>query len=215
MMNMKRCGKIAKRTNNMNENVEFITSSDKNKPKQILSHSVAYFAGAVSGLLSVLMLWASFGVYSSGEIFSRDFFVSFSMAIVLGIISFVCFSPWKRFNFLISGSLLLLSGVWIFISLFGYYIGPFNQEDFGLSVIWTVGLLLGGFSLLLRFFKTTLFNSIHKISQTKIVRRIAKIIFWSAVVIIGLFVITGLFSLAAGLSATTIIIILLVLIWLK
>jgi len=199
----------------MNENVEFITSSDKNKPKQILSPSVAYFAGAVSGLLSVLMLWASFGVYSSGEIFSRDFFVSFSMAIVLGIISFVCFSPWKRFNFLISGSLLLLSGVWIFISLFGYYIGPFNQEDFGLSVIWTVGLLLGGFSLLLRFFKTTLFNSIHKISQTKIVRRIAKIIFWSAVVIIGLFVITGLFSLAAGLSATTIIIILLVLIWLK
>lgn len=199
----------------MNENTQSIISSDKNKSKQILSPSVAYFAGAVFSLLFVLMAWSSVGVFLSGGIFSEDFFTSFSSTIVLGLISFLCFSPWKHFNFLAGGSFVMLSGIFVLVGLFDYRISPFDQEDFGFSVIWAIGLLLGGFSLFLRFFNTTFLGFIHKISQTKIVRRTAKIIFWSALVIIGLFVITGLFSWIAGLGATAIIIILLVLILLK
>mgnify|MGYP001610869089 CR=1 FL=1 len=183
----------------------------KNESKKILSPGVAYLAGVVSGLISIGMFLVSI----SEGFFAGDFFTSFSMAIVSGIISFLCFSPWKRPNFLIGGIMLLLLGVWTFASIFYYRVGLFGPDDVGLSIIWSIGFLLGGLSLFLRFLNTTFFKSIHKISQTKTFRLIAKIIFWSAIVIIGLLVITGLFSLLAGLSATTIIIILLVMIWLK
>ena len=148
----------------MEKNKNIIIGIDKNKTKQILSPSVAYFAGAVSGLFSVLMFWVSLGGFLSGGFFTGDFFAFFSMAIVTGSISFLCFSPWKRLNFLIGGIMLLLLGVWMFASTFDYRLGFFGRDDIGLSIIWTVGFLLGGSHLFLRFFNTTFFKYIHKIS---------------------------------------------------
>lgn len=199
----------------MEKNKNIIIEIDKNESKQILSPGVAYFAGAFSGLISVGMFLGSFSGGLSEGFFTSDFFVVFSMAIIAGVISFLCFSPWKRFNFLIGGIMLMLLSVWMFIGAIDYRMGLFGQDDFPLSIIWMAGFLLGGLSSFLRFFNTTFFKSIHRISQTKTFKLITKILFWSFLVIISLLVITGLFSWIAGLSATTIIIILLVMIWLK
>ncbi len=73
--------------------------------------------------------------------------------------------------------------------------------------------------LLLCCFNTRFAKFVQKMMQTKVVRAMPKLLFWCAVAVIGaaicILVLAGVFSFIGGLSATTIIIILLILIWLK
>lgn len=176
--------------------------SETNKPEVVRDWIFYSAIGIIAALLSTLMFYTAF----SGGFTLEPFII----AIVFGAISFLCFSSWKRLNFLISGVIFLSAGIWMLSSLLDY-----RYDDFWLALIWTPVLLLVGLSFFLRFFNTTLFKSIHRVSQTKPVKLIAKIVAWSALVVAGLFVIVGLFSILAGLSATAIIIVLLILIYFK
>ena len=176
------------------------------------------FTEKIQRSLSDTIKWAIVGVIIA--LFAAlSFYLGFSeggdpvffgiAGLVLLAIAFMFFSPWRRFNYLMSGVLLLLADFGLLSIL------ESQGTDYAVTIIWTIGLGLGGLSLILQSFNTTLFASIKKVLQAQAVRLLAKIIFWGVLALIGLLVLGGVFSILAGLSATTIIIILLIFIWLK
>ena len=173
--------------------------------KQYKPGVVSVAVGIFCGLFAVLMLYLIFSTKNS-ESDLWSFIVTF---IFFGMASFLSLSPWKQINFLVGGISFFAFGIWLVANQFTYQYGDY------LSLIWGVVSMLIGLSLSLRFFDTNLSKFIYKIGQTKTFKLTGKIIFWSVIVIAGLLVISGLISLLAGLSAVTIIIILLVLILLK
>lgn len=168
--------------------------------------TTSYLISACFGLFSIFLIYLIFSDGFSLENF-QNFFI---LAIISGIIAFMFGSPWIRLNYLIGGLITLIFGFYMLVNILSL-----NYNDFWLSLIWTIAFLLLGLSFILRFFNTTIFKSLHKISQTKTVRGAIKIIFWSAIVAIIFLIFGGLLSFIAGLSATTIIIILLILILFK
>lgn len=135
----------------------------------------------------------------------------FSIAgLVLLAIAAMFFSPWKRINYLIGGILLLVADAWLYVA-----VGDALETDFWGTIIWLGALFCGGFSLILWSSGVTVFGSIKKALQTETARMAIKVLFWGTLISIGLLVVGGIFSFLAGLSATTVIIILLVLILLK
>lgn len=82
----------------------------------------------------------------------------------------------------------------------------------GFGRIWTFSFLTAWFYLLLRACDMTL----SELIKIKVVSTTLKVLLWCAIAVIGVLVLMGLFSFFAGLgAASTIIIILLFLIWLK
>jgi hypothetical protein len=137
--------------------------------------------------------------------------IFFSIAgLVLLAIAAMFFSPWKRVNYLIGGILLLVADAWLYVA-----VGDALETDFWGTIIWLGALFFGGFSLILWSTGTTMFGSIQKALQTETAKVVVRVLFWGTLISIGLLVVGGIFSFLAGLSATTIIIILLVLILLK
>lgn len=184
------------------EKTTIINTENKSRENKYL----LYFTGALFGFLSILALYTSI----SEGFFISEFLSTFLIIIVLGAISFMCFSPWKKINFLIGGIMVFSLGIWMFVISFNEY-----GDNFWEYLFWPIIFSLIGLSMSLRFFDTTLSQFIHKIIQMKAVRLAAKIMLWVLVIAIGLLIVTGIFSWMAGLSATTIIIVLLILIWLK
>lgn len=167
---------------------------------------IKYWVGIPSALFSILFFYFSF--FGGGN--DKDFWIQLLMAIAFGMVVFICFSKQKRVNALFTSILLFGLGVSLFNSAHGDSTG-----DAGVSFVWSLAFFIGGLSYLLKFYNTSIFLSIKKITQTRFFRSTVKVIAWCAVVAIGLLIITGLFSFLAGLSATTIIIVLLILILMK
>jgi len=180
------------------------TKKSKGGDFSIGSPSFRWIVGILSGLLSLLLFY---GTFAGGG----DFWLLLA-AVTLGAISFSFLSPWKRINYSIGGIIFLMMGIWLL--------------DSGPAVILAIVSFLIGLSLFLRVFNTTLSKTMNKtvivffkkagqISRSKTTRLILKILSWTAVVVLALLILAGLSSWVAGLSATSIIIILLILIWLK
>ena len=180
------------------ESSKLVTSASN----QIDPKVIKYAFGVIFGILSAFLFHTAF----SEEIVSDNFFISLVWAISQGLASFFCFYPIKRTKFLV-GAIELFS-VSILTSM-----GLFNNDKS--AVIGTIISFFIGLSLLLRFFNTTLLSSVKKIAKIKATQVFAKIILWGIVVLVGLLLLAGIFSWIAGLSATGIIIILLILILLK
>ena len=187
--------------------------------------SVFYLIGAFLIFCTAFTLFIAF----SEPFLSEDFTIFMTWGVILGSLSFMCLSPWKRINFLIAGILFLSAGFWMLPGLFEH-----RYSEVGTVTFWTIALLLVGLYFILHFFGISLFQfvktkityftkvisqlikkTVETFIQAKAVRLTAKILFWGVVIIIGLLIISGIFSWIAGLSATTIIIILLVMIYLK
>lgn len=189
----------------MSKNVEMAIQDEATKPKNFKRSSVSVGIGLFSGLFAIFLLYLDFSTNST----STEFWSVMQTVLVSLVISFLFLSPWKRVNFLVSGVLILILGIWICINSYSQ-----GTIDFW-SVIWSAGCFIGGISLSLRFFDLTLFKLINKVGQTKPVRLTGRVIFWGVVAGLGLILLGSLISFVAGLSAVTIIIILLVLILLK
>jgi hypothetical protein len=194
----------------MNQDTIDTTEDRVNKPKQNINRGlrpVYLGVGIFSGLISILGFWGAFyNGYDS---------TSFIFAISSGAISFSLLSPFKRINYFIGGIFFSVMGIWLLYS-----------DSDAITVIWAIILFLIGASLFLHVFDTTLFKTIIKtmtilskkigqIIHAKTTRLIFKILLWTIVIAVALLIIFGLFSWVEGLSATSVIIILLILIWLK
>lgn len=157
---------------------------------------VRIFYGLFSGLLSALIFYIAF----FEGINSKDFYSLLVPAFIVGIVSFLFLSPWRKLNFLLGGSTVII---------FGFYV--INSDIF-----WGVSIILVGTALVLRFFSMTFFNNaLFPILRSRTFKTMLKIMFWGSLVVLGFLIFAGIISLIAGLSATSIIIILLVLILLK
>lgn len=163
-------------------------------------------AGILSAIFSILFILIT---YSEG-LQGKDFWIDLLGAVLAGLIAFVCLSKWKRANALIMSIILLGAAIWMTT-----YLVNDTVDDYWTTLIWAVGFYIAGLSNLLRFFNTSISLFLKKIPQTKTFRLIVKVVFWSALIGIGMLLFTGIFSFLAGLSATTIIIILLFLILMK
>jgi hypothetical protein len=141
---------------------------------------LVYGAGVILALASLLGFYLAF----SEGVLSDDFFFFLLGALALGTLSFLCFSPWRKVNFLIGGILVSSVGIWMLIGLFDY-----QYEDFWTAVIWTILVGLWGASLLARAFNRTLTIIVKNFFQLKAVRttgnmvkHITKLIFWAGLV---------------------------------
>lgn len=170
------------------------------------SSVIKYWVGIPSAFLSILSILM---IYSEG-LQAEVFWILLLWVVVPALIAFVCFSKWKRVNALITSIILFGGAIWMTT-----YLVSETAEDYWTTLIWAVGFYIAGLANLLRFFNTSISLSLKKIVQAKTFRSTVKVLFWSALVGIGLLFLAGIFSFLAGLSATTIIIILLFLILMK
>lgn len=167
------------------------------------SNDFAYFCGSILGLFSTLFFFLLFLL----PFFPIRFFTLILLALGAGGLSFYCFHSPKRIHldFIPIGS---ASGLFLIFFLSGVFSSKLFSSDF---------FIFGLLSIVCSFFflGTPVFNSIKKVTQTKPIQLLVKIILWGAMIFIGILVLLGMFSWVAGLSATSVIIILLILIWLK
>lgn len=175
----------------METNIEKFAEDEGKKKETRESMVLIYGAGVVLTLASLFGFYITF----SEGILSDDFFFFFIGSFVLGALAFLCFSPWKRTNYLIGGILVSSVGVWLLVGLFDY-----QSNDYWVSIIWAIVIGFWGASLLAKAFGRTLSGIVKNFFQTNIMRttgtvikRLFKFAFWLGLVglVIGLIIALG------------------------
>lgn len=148
----------------------------------------------VAGILLALISLFGFYLTFLGGIKSEDFISFFIGSIVIGALAFLCFSPWKKTNYLIGGILVSAVGVWLFVQLFDY-----ENDDYWTSLIWTIVFGLWGASLLAKAFDRTLsgivknFFQLNAVKTTgSVIKSLIKFAFWLGLVALVIWLIVAL-----------------------
>ncbi len=106
------------------------TAEKQEKRESRETKVLVYCAGV---LLTVFSFFGFYGIFSEG-IIANDFTLLIG-SIVSGALAFLCFSPWKRTNYLIGGILVSSVGGWLVVRL----LGPLEEEYF-ITLVWAVGI---------------------------------------------------------------------------
>jgi hypothetical protein len=183
------------------------STSNKASTRKSTEHLYIKALGLFIGLWSVFLVYVALNEPAT----SSDF-LGLLVSGVCGIgFSFALLSPWKKINYLIGGL--------GFIAIGALILGTTATQDTWLYA--TISFLIG-LGLLLRTANLTFSSILIKalgspafIATIKVFKWIGICLIVLALISVGLLLIGGFISLIGGLSATTIIIILLVLIWLK
>lgn len=175
----------------METNIEKFVEDEGKKQEARKTSASVYGAGVVLALISISGFYVTF----SEGILSDNFLFFLIGSIVLGALAFLCFSPWKRTNYLIGGILVSSVGVWLFVGLFDY-----QSDDYWASIIWTIVIGLWGASLLAKAYGRTLSGIVKNFFQTSaikttgtVIKQLFKFAFWLGLVaiVIGLIVALG------------------------
>ena len=166
------------------------TEEDK-KIREARETKVSVYGAGV--ILTMASLFGFYIVFSEG-ILSDDFLFFLIGSTVLGALAFLCFSPWKRTNYLIGGILVSSVGVWLFVGLFDY-----QSDDYWVSIVWTIVIGLWGASLLAKAYGRTLSGIVKNFFQTNavkttgtVIKQLFKFAFWLGLVALVVWLIVAL-----------------------
>lgn len=166
------------------------TPEEHEKIKVKKTNSQFVVAGVLLALISLFGFYLTF----SEGITSEDFLFFFGSSVVIAALAFLCFSPWKKTNYLIGGILVSAVGVWLFVQLFDY-----ENDDYWTSLIWTIVFGLWGASLLAKAFGRTLSGIVKNFFQLgavrttgTVIKSLLKFAFWLGMVALVIWLIVAL-----------------------
>ncbi len=163
----------------------------KSEVREANETKVTIYAGGI--FLALTSLFGFYITFSEG-VMSDDFSFFFIGSIVIGALAFLCFSPWKKSNYLIGGILVSAVGIWFFVQLFDY-----EYDDYWYSLLWAIAFGLWGSSLLAKAFEKTLSGIVKDFFQLGAVRTtgtimksLLKFSFWLGIVALVIWLIVAL-----------------------